>query len=152
MQMSQPSPAKSPTKPQGVKWWQPCVRSFVTPYGEAKEAPEPSKILNRLQPFTCEWLTRPDVALSEYADTITWNIPLLEEKGNKMLHSSCVANLKEHFQPVIRNLDALNKKTIVLRLLLVCQARSEELAGERRPGCDDGKYVPWIRCDVCHFC
>ena len=109
--ISQPSPAKSPTKPQGVKWWQQCVRSFVTQYGEAKEAPEPSKILNRLQPFTCEWLTRPDVALSEYADTIISNIPLLEEKGNKMLHSSCVANLKEHFQPVIRNLDALNKKT-----------------------------------------
>jgi hypothetical protein len=110
MEMSQPSSAKSPTKPQGEKWWKQCVRSFVTPYREAKEAPEPSKILNRLQPFTCEWLTRPDVALTEYADTITSNIQLLEEKGNKMLHSSCVANLKEHFQPVIQNLDAPNKK------------------------------------------
>ena len=54
----------------GVQWWQQCARSFITPH----EAPEPSKIFKRLQPFTCEWLARPDVALPEYSDTITSNL------------------------------------------------------------------------------
>ena len=80
--MSKFAPEKlSPTKSGGVKWWQKCARSFITPYGSAHEAPELWKIFKRLQPFTCEWLTRPDVALSEYNDTMRSNIPILEENG-----------------------------------------------------------------------
>ena len=75
LQMSKFSPQKSPNKSGGVQWWQQCARSFVTPYGHADEAPEPSKIFKRLQPFTCEWLTRLDVALSEYSDTIELSRP-----------------------------------------------------------------------------
>ncbi|CAB3979081.1 Hypothetical predicted protein [Paramuricea clavata] len=108
MQTIQPSPPNSPTKPQGAKSRKQCVRSFINLYGEAKEAPVPPKSLNRLQPFTCEWLTSPDIALSEYDDTITSNIPTLKQKGSKLLHC-CGANLKDHFQPVTHNVDVLNK-------------------------------------------
>jgi hypothetical protein len=38
-----------------------------------------------LQPFTCEWLARPDVAFPEYSDTITSNFPVLEEDSKKVL-------------------------------------------------------------------
>jgi hypothetical protein len=94
----------------GVQWWQQCARSFITPNGRAYEAPEPSKIFKRLQPFTCEWLTRPDVALSEYSDTITSNFPVLEEHGKKVLRKSFADKLKSHFEP-IWEMQALNKKT-----------------------------------------
>ena len=81
--MSKFSPKKAQGKSPGVQWWQQYARSFVTPYGEAEKAPEPSKIFNRLQPFTCEWFSRPDVALSEYCHTMTANIPILEKHGKK---------------------------------------------------------------------
>ena len=77
--------------------------------GESNEAPQPSKIFKRLQPFTCEWLTRPDVALSEYSDTITSNFPVLEEHGKKVLRKSFADKLKSHFEP-IWEMQALNKK------------------------------------------
>ena len=94
-----------------MKWWQQALRSFITPYGAAKEAPEPSTIHKRLQPFTSEWLIRPNVALSEYADTVLSNIPILESRGAKMVHSSVVSKLKEHYSPIWQNLEALNNKT-----------------------------------------
>lgn len=109
--MSKLSSPKSPDKTQGVKWWQQAVRSFITPYGAAKDAPEPTTIFNRLQPFTCEWLSRPDVALSEFADTILLNIPILEKNGTKIVHSAFLSSLKEEFTPVWENLQALNKKS-----------------------------------------
>ncbi len=102
--MSKFSPQKSPNKSGGVQWWQQYARNFVTPYGRADEAPEPSKIFKRLQPFTCEWLTRPDVALSKYSDTITSNFPVLEEHGKKVLGKSFAQKLKSHFEPILANI------------------------------------------------
>ena len=104
--VSSTSPAKSPA----VKWWQQAVQSFVTPYGGANEAPDPSTIFKTLQPFASEWLIHPDVALSEYTDTILSNIPILEEKGNSIVYKSCLQKLKEHFQPIWENLEAVNRK------------------------------------------
>jgi hypothetical protein len=78
--------------------------------GESNEAPQPSKIFKRLQPFTCEWLTRPDVALSEYSDTITSNFPVLAEHSKKVLRKSFADKLKSHFEPILENMQALNKK------------------------------------------
>lgn len=107
--MSKFSPQKTSNKPAGVQWWQQYPRSFVTPYGPADNAPPPSKIFHRLQPFTCEWFTRPDVALSEYSHTITSNIPLLQKHGKKVLDKSYVTNLMSDFQPIWDSLNALNK-------------------------------------------
>ena len=91
-----------------MQWWQQYIRSFVTPYGPADNAPPPSKIFQRLQPFTCKWFARPDVALSEYCHTITSNIPLLQKHG-KVLDKSYVTNLMSDFQPIWDSLNALNK-------------------------------------------
>ena len=67
------------------------------------------KFLPAFQPFTCEWFTQPDVALSEYADTIVSNMLILEETCDKLLHKSFSTNLKRHFLPVWENLEAPNK-------------------------------------------
>jgi hypothetical protein len=55
-------------------------------------------------------LTRPDVALSEYSDTITSNFPVLEEHGKKVLRKSFADKLKSHFEPIWEKMQALNKK------------------------------------------
>ena len=107
--MSKSSPPKTSNKPAGVQWWQQYARSFVTPYGPADNAPPPSKIFQRLQPFTCKWFARPDVALSEYCHTITSNIPLRQKHGKKVLDKSYVTNLMSDFQPIWDSLNALNK-------------------------------------------
>ncbi len=88
--MSRKTTVNSPSKDIGVKWWQQALRSFITPYGKATEAPDPSQVFKRLQPFTCEWLTRPEYALSEFADTITNNLPVLENNADDVLRDSFV--------------------------------------------------------------
>ena len=108
--MSKFTPEKSPTKSGGVKWWQQCARSFITPYGKATVAPEPWQVFKRIQPFTCEWLTRPDVALSEYCETMISNIPILQNHGKGVLKKSFVADFTSHFQHIMGNMQALNKK------------------------------------------
>ena len=102
-----------PKKPKGnlqaIQWWQQYARSFVTPYREAEKAPDPSKIFNRLQPFTCEWFSSPDVALSEYSHTMTANIPLLEKHGEKILNETLAPQIKSYFEPIWQSTNALNK-------------------------------------------
>jgi hypothetical protein len=109
--MSRKTTVNSPSKDIGVKWWQQALRSFITPYGKATEAPDPSQVFKRLQPFTCEWLTRPEYALSEFAETITNNLPVLENNADDVLRDSFVNPLVAHFTPLTDNLKALDNKT-----------------------------------------
>ena len=101
----------SPKKDIAVNWCQQAVRSFITPYGQAKEGPEPGNIFKRLQPFTCEWLTRPEYALSQFSDTITSNIPILQENSENYIDPSFVEKLQRHFQPMLESMKALDNKT-----------------------------------------
>jgi hypothetical protein len=56
-------------------------------------------------------LTRPDVALSEYSDTITSNFPVLAEHSKKVLSKSFADKLKSHFEPILENCKLSIKKT-----------------------------------------
>ena len=100
----------SPKKDVGVSWWQQAVRSFVTPYGKVKEMPQPGNIFKRLQPFTCEWLTRPKCTLSELSETITNNLPFFEKNSEAYLDPSLVSKLQEHFAPLLPSMNALDNK------------------------------------------
>ena len=101
---------KSVPKKDGVNWWQQAVKSFVTPYGKIKEVPEPANIFKRLQPFTCEWLTRPECRLSELSETITSNVPFFQKKLNDYLESYLVSKLQDHFAPLLSSMNALDNK------------------------------------------
>ena len=100
----------SPKKDVGVSWWHQAVRSFVTPYGKLKEVPQPGNIFKRLQPFTCEWLTRPDCALSELSGTVTNNLPFFEKNSKGYLDPSLVSKLQDHFAPLLPSMNALDNK------------------------------------------
>ena len=104
------SQGNSPTKSSGVLWFNQYLRSFVTPYGEAKVAPTPEMVFKSLKPFTAEWLSRPEFAISEYCDTITSNIALLEDIGKGILDRNLVPSLKDGFEDVMQHLQACNKR------------------------------------------
>ena len=52
-------------------------RSFLLNYGVAMQDPNEEAILKRLHDFNCEWLQRPNIAISELAQTLRENLPLL---------------------------------------------------------------------------
>lgn len=108
--MSKFSSKASPNKAHGVNWWQQSLRSFITPYGEAKSAPEPNTIFRRLQPFTSEWLSRPDFALWEYSETVISNLDILKNSDSSIITPEFVATLDKAYQPLLHRLEALNKK------------------------------------------
>ena len=95
----------------GVVWFSQALRNFITPYGLAKAAPQPTEMIARLKPFTSEWLVRPNIAISEYAETISANLPFLRENAEDTLKSEYIEMLENHFAPMTNSLDALNKKT-----------------------------------------
>ena len=102
---------KSP-KETTVTFWNQYARSFVTPYGPASPAPEPNQIYPCLKPFTCEWLTRPKVALSEFAHTIESNLKILENAPKSGIKTkSLIKKLNEHFSPIMASLTAVNNKS-----------------------------------------
>jgi hypothetical protein len=65
--------------PRGVGFFQQFPRQFLRPYGEAEKAPSTDTVFKRIKPFTCEWLLRPKVALSEFADTMLKNTALIKD-------------------------------------------------------------------------
>lgn len=105
------SEANIGTKPTAVTYFKHAVRSFVAPYGEAKPAPSPSDIYSRLKPFTCEWLTRPGVAMSEFAETIERNMALICEDKSRIASPDVAQSLHDHFGHLKQELNCLNNKT-----------------------------------------
>ena len=59
-------------------------KSVLSPYGQALGILTDDKIINRLQFFTCEWLNRPEVAISEFAETMLKNMTVLEKYSGKI--------------------------------------------------------------------
>lgn len=52
-------------------------RSFLLNYGPAIQDISKEGVLNRLHEWNCEWLKRPNIAMSEIAMTVIDNLPLL---------------------------------------------------------------------------
>lgn len=53
--------------------------SFLLNYGAAIQDPKEEAILSRVHDFNCEWLQRPNIAISEMAQTLRENIPLIRQ-------------------------------------------------------------------------
>lgn len=58
-----------------VNWYQHFPKDYIRPYGRSilPEDVTDETITRRLQTFSCEWLTRPSVAMSEFSETILRN-------------------------------------------------------------------------------
>ena len=86
-------------KVRGIQYNQHYPKDFILPYGEAvKDSTVTEVDINKkFQPFTCKWLNRPGIAISESLDTLEKNIGAIA-KMNKLLKNKPVINQYLEFQ------------------------------------------------------
>ena len=65
---------------------------------------------NRLKDFNCEWLSRPNIAISEMAQTIKDNWPLIEKSSGKVFTRKFVQDLGEVILPLMDTYARLDNK------------------------------------------
>ena len=85
-------------------------QSFMLNYGAALQDLSDEKILSRLKDFNCEWLSRPNIATSEMAQTIKDNWPLIEKYSGKVITQKFVEDLEEVIVPLMDTYARLDNK------------------------------------------
>lgn len=113
--MSYRTPTKSPYGKDrsnktfhNVDWYQHFVKDFLRPYGRSVLPEEVSgeAFNHRLKTFSSEWLTRPTVAVSEFAETLLRNkdvTPALADVTDERAFSAYQA----HVQAVLNEVQPL---------------------------------------------
>ena len=84
--------------------------TFLKAYGRCYPLQTKQKFLYHLKPTNCEWLQRPKVAISEFAETITENLPVLERYRGFLVHDEYLDQLNDFYEPIMENLNNLNSK------------------------------------------
>ena len=79
-------------------------------YGAALQDLSDEKILSRLKDFNCEWLSRPNIAISEMAQTIKDNWPLIEKQSGKVFTRKFVQDLGNVVLPLMDTYARLDNK------------------------------------------
>ena len=85
-------------------------RSFLLNYGPALQNLSDKKVLSRLKDFNCEWLSRPNIAISEMAQTEKDNWPLIEKRSGKVFSRNFVQDLGEVILPLMDTYARLDNK------------------------------------------
>ena len=85
-------------------------QSFMLNYGAALQDLSDEKILSRLKDFNCEWLSRPNIATSEMAQTIKDNWLLIEKYSGKVITQKFVEDLEEVIVPLMDTYARLDNK------------------------------------------
>lgn len=79
-------------------------------YGGALQDINEEAVLSRLHDFNCEWLQRPNIALSEMAQMLRENFPLLVAQTPGVLDPDFVESILVYFRPLSRALSPLDNK------------------------------------------
>lgn len=88
---------------QGVGYFNHFPKNFLCPYGRQKPFPSDEKVLQRLRPEGCEWLRRPNIAMSELSSTINENMDVL--KGDSLfMDKDKISTLGKAMKPLADNL------------------------------------------------
>ena len=66
-------------------------------------------VMKRIHDFNCEWLQRPNIAISEMAQTLRENMPLLRN-STAVLAPEFLEDLLSHFDPLSKTLSRLDNK------------------------------------------
>lgn len=64
----------SPRSALGVGFFNPFPRQRLRPYGEIKETTPDAVMVEKANTMNCKYLSRPSVALSELADTVSYTL------------------------------------------------------------------------------
>ena len=73
----------TPEAKTGVNYFKHTTKHFLTPYGKTHGVLTSREILDKLFFWNCEWLTQPNYAISELADTLFQprNLGRLQRQG-----------------------------------------------------------------------
>ena len=87
-------------------------KNFLRPYGKVEGPTTTDVVLKRIKPDSCEWLRRPNVAMSELSETLTTNMELLDEMRTEgsLLSKKGVRLYKEALEPLLESVSKLNNK------------------------------------------
>ena len=85
-------------------------RSFLLNYGGAIQDISEEAVLSRLHDFNCEWLQRPNIALSEMAQTLRENFPILASNSPNVQDGDFVESILTHFRPLSNILSRMDNK------------------------------------------
>ena len=85
-------------------------RSFLLNYGPALQNPNEEAILNRLHNWNCEWLSRPNIAISELAMTIKDNMLLIRQYSGTIFVPEFVEDLLSSFDELLPGLAHMDNK------------------------------------------
>ena len=95
---------KSPDTPKAVHYFQHFPSNFLRPYGLANSRRTEYTILRRVAPLNCEWLLRPRVAASEFADTVEQNLKYLAESDSSIVKNDAFQHIQTTLLPFISSL------------------------------------------------
>ena len=85
-------------------------RSFLLNYGPVLQSPNEEAVFNRLHNWNCEWLSRPNIALSELAMTIKDNMPLIRKYSGTVFTFGFVEDLLNLFDDLLPALARMDNK------------------------------------------
>ena len=100
----------TPETKTGVNYFKHQTKHFLTPYGKTHGLLTSSEILDKLFHWNCEWLTRPNYAISELADTLYANLATLAKYKDKVFTRHAVDPLLNKARPIRTVLQRFNKK------------------------------------------
>ena len=99
---------KSPSTPKAVNYFHHFPTNFLRPYGLADEKPDDGKIQRRIAPLNCEWLTRPKIATSEFADTLNSNLQMLSTSESKFVQNNRFLKMQQRMELFLNALRKFN--------------------------------------------
>ena len=82
----------------------------MAPYGRVYEPQEEFDLIERLRLYNCEWFKRPEVAMSELAQTVRDNMPLLDTYSGNVFQDEIVQKMHDFYDPLNDCFSRLNKK------------------------------------------
>ena len=94
----------------GVNYFKHATKHFMTPYGKTHRVMTGREILDKLYHWNCEWLTRPNYAISELADTLYTNLATLGEHRDKVFTRHAVDALISKARRICQVLQRFNNK------------------------------------------
>ena len=100
----------TPETKTGVNYFKHQTKHFLTPYGKTHGLLTSREILDKLFHWNCEWLTRPNYAISELADTLNANLATLAKYKDKVFTRHAVDPLLNKARPIRTVLQRFNKK------------------------------------------
>ena len=101
---------QSPEKAKGVPYFNHFPSNFLSPYGRVLNMPTEAQFDARANPKSCEWLLRPDIAVSEFSATMTQNLQLLMDANIPFLRKKKMEPAFQEIQAYLPSLSNLNSK------------------------------------------